>query len=69
MGFTKQLLEEMNAFDYAGVLEEMGPDDLDLQLPQAPQQVYHKAVTLDVSGSMTIHLERLEQLKKNESKI
>jgi hypothetical protein len=69
MTFTKEEMMEFEAFDYAGVLEEMGPDDLDLQLPEAPQQVYHKAVTLDVSGSMTIHLERLEQLKKDESKL
>ena len=67
MTFTKQQLEEMEAFDYAGLMEELGPDALDLELPEAPQQTYHKAVTLDVSGSMTIHLERLEQLKEEEN--
>ena len=67
--WTKEEMMEFEAFDYAGLMEEMGPDDLDLQLPEAPQQVYHKAVTIDVSGAMQIHLNRLEQLIEEETKL
>ena len=65
--WTKDEMKEFEAFDYAGLMEELGPDALDLELPEAPQQTYHKAVTIDVSGSMQIHLNRLQQLKEEEN--
>tara|TARA_R110000764_G_scaffold6901_1_gene25345 strand:+ start:810 stop:1070 length:261 start_codon:yes stop_codon:yes gene_type:complete len=71
MGFTKELLEEMESFDYGSLFNqelEYLEDALEDSL-EAPQQVYHKAVTIDVSGSMQIHLNRLEQLIEEETKL
>ena len=71
--WTKEEMMEFEAFDYAGLMEELGPDALDLQLPE--EKVYHKAVTLNnyssmnVSGAMEIHLNRLEQLMEDETKL
>ena len=67
--WTKEEMMEFEAFDYAGLMEEMGPDDLDLQLPEEPKKHFHKAVTIDVSGAMQIHLNRLEQLIEEETKL
>ena len=74
MGFTKELLEEMESFDY-GSLFNQELEDLEDTLEIPEEKVYHKAVTLNnyssmnVSGAMEIHLNRLEQLLEEETKL
>ena len=74
MGFTKELLEEMESFDY-GSLFNQELEDLEDTLEIPEEKVYHKAVTLNnyssmnVSGAMEIHLNRLEQLMEEETKL
>mgnify|MGYP003649847019 FL=1 len=72
MGFTKEEMMEFEAFDYASLFNQELEDLEDtLEIPE--EKVYHKAVTLNnyssmnVSGAMEIHLNRLEQLLSEDN--
>lgn len=65
--WTEQEMKEFEAFDYASLFNT--EDEVEV----TEDKVYHKAVTLNdyssmnVSGAMEIHLNRLEQLLSEDN--